>query len=156
VREFHSITKFLEERNTPFQVLVHDPAYTSEEAARARNASLRTGIKALVFLCDRNPILVVVRGDHKADRKKLRKATHTRDIRLASPEEVKRVSNCEIGAVHPLGPLMSVWKTVMDESILENTRVNFSPGLHTHTINMPAQALVSLAEPVIADIAESD
>lgn len=96
---------------------------------------------------------MLVRGDHKADTKKLRKVTQTKNIRLATAQEVVSVCNCEIGSVHPLGPLMNVSKTIMDRTILDNDRVNFSAGLHTHTVNMPLRVFIAIAEPVIAEIA---
>jgi prolyl-tRNA editing enzyme YbaK/EbsC (Cys-tRNA(Pro) deacylase) len=152
-KAFHDIKALLEKRGADFRVLVHEPVHTSEEAARARRAPQKSGIKALIFFCDGSPFLVLVRGDHKADTKKLRKVTQTKDIRLATAEEVVDVCNCEIGSVHPLGPLMNISKTIMDRTILNNDRVNFSAGLPTHTINMPLKAFVGIAEPVITDIA---
>ena len=152
-KAFHDIKAFLEKKGVDFRVLVHEPVHTSEEAAKARGAPQKSGIKALIFVCDGSPFLVLVRGDHKADTKKLRKVTQTKNIRLATAGEVVNVCNCEIGSVHPLGPLMNVSKTIMDTTILDNDRVNFSAGLHTHTINMPLKVLVAIAEPVIAEIA---
>jgi prolyl-tRNA editing enzyme YbaK/EbsC (Cys-tRNA(Pro) deacylase) len=152
-KAFHDIKGFLQKKGADFQVLVHQPVHTSEQAARARGAPQKSGIKALIFFCDRSPFLVLVRGDHRADTKKLRKVTQTKDIRLATAEEVLDVCNCEVGSVHPLGPLMKVSKTIMDRTILDNDRVNFSAGLHTHTVNMPLKAFLAVAAPVIADIA---
>jgi prolyl-tRNA editing enzyme YbaK/EbsC (Cys-tRNA(Pro) deacylase) len=119
-----------------------------------RKEPQKSGVKALIFFCDRNPILILVRGDHSADIKKVKRVTGAKKVRLATPEQVMNVCSCEIGSVHPLGRLMHVDRTIMDKTISENDRVNFSAGLHTHTINMNQIDFVRIAQPEIVDIAK--
>jgi len=153
-KEFKDIKALLEKRGVDFRVHVHEPVYTSEQAAKARKAPQKSGVKSLIFFCDGNPALILVRGDHTADTRKIKRVTGAKDVRLASPEEVMSVCNCEIGSVHPLGMLMQVSTTIMDRTIIENERVNFSPGLHTHTININLTDFVRIAQPEIVEIAK--
>jgi prolyl-tRNA editing enzyme YbaK/EbsC (Cys-tRNA(Pro) deacylase) len=80
------------------------------------------------------------------DLKKLAKIVGTKKLRLASSKEVKKITGCEIGSVHPFGNLHKL-ETYLDESILENQTVNFNAGLHTVTIQMSTKELVRIVEP---------
>ena len=153
-KEFKDIKSLLGNEGVDFRVYVHEPVYTSDQAARVRKEPQKSGVKSLIFFCDRNPVLILVRGDHSADTRKIKRVTGAKDVRLATPEEVMNACNCEIGSVHPLGQLMQVVRTIMDKTISENARVNFSAGLHTHTISMNLTDFVRIAQPEIVDIAK--
>lgn len=94
-----------------------------------------------------------MRGDHKADSGKLRKILGAKDIRLASPEDVLRITNCEVGSVHPFGLLFSLG-VYMDSAIQEIDEVNFSAGTHVNSIRMKRVDMVNLIKPKIADVAK--
>lgn len=151
--EFFAIKNFLDSRRVSYEVFEHGPVYTSEQAARVRGEPLSSGVKSLVFKAEDDFILALVPGDKKADFAKLRSISGKKNIRLATPEEVLKVCNCEIGSVHPFGNLMgSGIKTCMDRSILQNTRVNFNVGLHTMTVRMSPQDLKEIIKPEVVDL----
>lgn len=179
-KEFLAICALLNASGIEYQASEHEPVFTSEEAARVRGIALRTGVKALVFRCkyekrfegdaaaeenyigrDKKDdetensrtgyILALVRADHRVDTKKLKEFLGVVDVSLATPAEVLRFTNCEIGSVHPFGNLMAM-RTVMDRSILENEFVNFNAGLHTKSVSMRAKDLLQVARPQLVDI----
>src|SRR3989344_2087310 len=153
------IIEFLERNKVKYKLIVHKAIYTSEEGAKARGLELRNGVKSLIFKFGNEAFrLLLVRGDRKADLKKLREIFNVKNIRLASPEEVLKISGCEIGSVHPFGMLMNSdgvdgldgldgLEIIMDESILENTDVDFSIGQHTHSAEMAARDFLKLLKP---------
>ncbi len=149
------IIEFLERNKVKYKLIVHKAIYTSEEGAKARGLELRNGVKSLIFKFGGDVFkLLLVRGDRKADIKKLREIFNVKNIRLASPEEVLDISGCEIGSVHPFGMLMKSGidgadelEIIMDESILENTDVDFSIGQHTHSMEMTARDFLKVIKP---------
>ena len=154
-QEFLAIKKLLDGKKVNYKIFEHEPVYTSEDAARVRGEELHTGVKALVFKTGDEFILALVPGDKKVDFSKLRSATGTKNIRMATPEEVLKVCDCEIGSVHPFGNLMgSGIKTYMDRSILNNDHVNFNVGLHTMTVRMSPQDLKEITQPQLVDMAK--
>jgi hypothetical protein len=42
-KEMEAIKKFLEDKNIKYELLVHEPVYTSEQAAKARGSELKKG-----------------------------------------------------------------------------------------------------------------
>ncbi len=83
----------------------------------------------------------LVAADRRIDLKKLAKIVKTKKLRLASPQEVLKITGCEVGSVHPFGNLHRL-PTYLDSSVLENDMVNFNVGLHTVSIHMKAKDLI--------------
>jgi Ala-tRNA(Pro) deacylase len=119
--------------------LEHEPALTSEDAARIRGTTLGQGIKSLVFTDGKGLwILVDLPSDKKADQTKVAAAfgLGRKDIRLATPEEVLEITGCEVGAVPPFGHKTAL-KTLVDKGIYANTESAFNIGLRTHSVRIP-------------------
>ena len=141
------ILDFLEEKKAKFKLIIHKPIFTAEEGAFVRKVPLRLGVKSLIFKLDKDEFkLILVRGDRKADLNKLRKILNVKNIRLASPEEVLKISGCEIGSVHPFGNLMGL-DILMASSILENELMDFNIGQHTHSAEMKVKDFIALLKP---------
>jgi Ala-tRNA(Pro) deacylase len=143
------IARMLEEQGVKYELLEHEPVYTSEQAAKVRGVSLRTGVKALVCKTSENKIiLVLVRADKRADLDRVAKMEGAKRVSLASPEEVLKHTGCEIGSVPPFGHRKAL-KTYLDREILEQDEVNFNIGEHTKSIRMRARDLLRVMEPVL-------
>lgn len=94
------IEQMLKDSGFEHEITEHGPVYTSEEAANVRGVELRTGVKALVLkTTDGNFILGLCPADKRVDLKKLAGIEGVKRLRLASPEEVKKVTDCGIGSV---------------------------------------------------------
>jgi Cys-tRNA(Pro) deacylase len=81
------------------------PTTTVDESARAAGVSPEQIIKSIVFLVDGAPRLVVVNGNARIDYKRLASVwrTNRRRIRMASPQDVLRITGYEVGGVPPFG-----------------------------------------------------
>ena len=149
--EFDALKKLLEESQVDHKVLTHDRVYTSEEAAKIRGVPLSSGVKAMVVRTKSGFLLVVVPGDRRIDfellRVKIGKAS------LASPEDVFRLTGCEIGSVHPFGPLFGL-QVFMDRRILDNNIVNFNAGLHEVSISMSPRDMINIIKPELGEFSK--
>ena len=168
--QLDEIKRLLDSRGIKYETSEHEPVYTSEDAARIRGEELKTGAKALIFSISKayrnleeDPllhrfkagkefILCIVPGNMKIDTKKLKEILSCRDVRMATPEEVLRVSGCEIGSVHPIGNIMGL-KTYADRRLFDNEYVNFNAGLHTTSIRMRSKDFLEIVKPEIVDYA---
>jgi Cys-tRNA(Pro) deacylase len=146
------IKKMLNDNNIKYKVQKHKPVSTSAEAAKVRGVELKTGVKALLLQTQEDKyVLGLVAADRRINLKKFAKIVNTKKLRMASPENVLKITGCKVGCVHPFGNLKNIL-TFLDESILENEEINFSAGLHTVSISMSSKDLVSLINPVINSI----
>jgi len=154
IREFKQVKELLDRSGIAYEVSEHTPVYTSEEAANVRGVELETGVKALVFKTEQGRfVLGLIAADRKMNVKKLAKIAGIRKLELASPQDVLKVTGCEVGSVHPFGNLFGL-TTYMDGSVLENNSVNFNAGLHTVSVYMKAKDLVKAIKPVVSEFSK--
>ncbi|KKQ02074.1 MAG: Aspartyl-tRNA synthetase [Candidatus Roizmanbacteria bacterium GW2011_GWA2_36_23] len=145
---FDKIEKLLNNNNIAYEVSKHKPVFTSEEAAKARGTELKEGAKALVMFADKKPVMIVLTADKKADTKKLKSEYKFKDLRMATPEEVRIVTGVGIGAVPPFGNLFGI-PLYVDSLLKENKKVSFNAGEHTKSITLSSQDYLRVAEATI-------
>lgn len=96
---------------------------TVDAAARQLGVSRERIIKSLLFVDDAGlPVLAIVTGDKRVDEAKLAAACNAKNVRRATPEEVKSFTGYDVGAVPPVGH-KSMIRTIIDESVLQFDRV---------------------------------
>jgi len=148
-KETKQIINFLDKSKVKYKIITHSPIHTAEEATKVRKTLINEAVKSLIFKLDKDAFkLVLVRGDKRANLNILKKLLNSKNIRLASPEEVIKLTGCEIGSCHPFGNLNGL-EIIMDASILENEIVDFNIGQHTHSCEMKTKDLVKLLKPKI-------
>ncbi len=149
--EVKRIMELLDSKNVFYRVIEHESVFTSEQAAKVRGVELKSGVKALVLKTREGKfILGLIAADRRINLRKLAEIVNTRELSLARPEEVLKVTNCEIGSVHPFGILHGL-PTYMDVSILENEYVDFNIGVHTKSVEMKSKDLVDVINPFKED-----
>lgn len=152
--EFEKMVSFLREKKAKFELLEHEPVFTSADAARVRGAQASMGVKAIVLKTENKKfVLACVPGDKKVDTKRLSNILGEKRVFLASPPEVLKLTGCEIGSVSPLCVIFGI-NTVFDKSVFENQLLEFNVGLHTHSIRMPSTELRQVLAAQIQDFAK--
>ncbi|MBI2598537.1 MAG: hypothetical protein HYW50_05070 [Candidatus Diapherotrites archaeon] len=150
-KEFEKIIGFLKENNLKFELLEHEPVFTSEQAAKVRKAQLSQGVKAIVLKSSSTQfVLACVSGDKKIDLKKLAVLCGEKKFSLASAQEVLQQTGCEIGSVSPIGVVYPL-PTYFDKKIFENEIVEFNVGLHTKSVRMDPKELAKALKPRVAE-----
>lgn len=148
-----NILLLLRENNVKFEAYEHEPAHTSEEAARIRNTDLSLGAKALIFIADKKPILVVCPGDKKVDTKAFKILFEVKDMVLAAPEKVTELTTLKIGSIPPIGKALNI-KSYFDVSFRQKDDVVFNAASLTFSIKMKALDLIKIEEPTFGDFAK--
>lgn len=144
------IVDYLTKNGIPFETIEHEPVFTSEQAAAVRGLSLKQGAKSLLLKTGETFTLAILAGDRKLNSKKLKTDLNTKDLRFATPDEVKKIMGCEIGACYPFGNLISV-KMLVDNSISQNELISFNPGVHTVSIKLKWLDYYNLIKPQISN-----
>ncbi len=132
---FEEILNLLKTNKVEYQLIEHEPVYTSEQAARVRGLSLAEGAKSLLLKANNSFVLAVLPGDRKLDSKKVKIILQTKKLRFATPEEVVNIMGCEIGACYPFGNILKI-RTLVDPKLGTNDGISFNPGLHEKTIRL--------------------
>jgi YHS domain-containing protein len=81
---------------------------------------------------------------------RLKDVTHAQWLRLAREDEFKGLyTDCEIGAMPPLGPLYRQ-DVVVEESLADHRDIVFDAGSHREAIRMPYAEFERLVRPTVA------
>jgi Ala-tRNA(Pro) deacylase len=150
---FTRIEAWLNEHGVAFQVLRHEPVFTSAEAAAARGTPLASGAKALVCKANDEFRLFVLPADRKLSGKALRATHGWKSFRFATPDEVLELTGLTPGSIPPLGSLFGL-ATHCDRRLGEQSSINFNAGDHSISVSMRYDDYVSVEHPELGDFAE--
>jgi prolyl-tRNA editing enzyme YbaK/EbsC (Cys-tRNA(Pro) deacylase) len=158
------IVALLRKHDVPFKTFEHQAVRTSEEAAAVRpEYSIAQGAKALIVrvkLRNKLPekekqfVQIVVAGDKKFNPKRARTALGAKDIRFATEEEVKEITEGVMpGGVPPFGNLFGL-SVYVDESLFNNKDIIFNAGDREFSIAMSAEDYQRIVKPHVVSITE--
>ena len=125
--------KSLKQFNTDLKVIeLEQTARTANDAATALGCKVGAIVKSLLFKAGENFILCLVSGDKRCSLNKLKKILNEKDVSMANPDDVKRVTGYTIGGVSPTGHLTKI-KIYIDEN-LKNFNSIFAAAGHPNAV----------------------
>ena len=128
---------------------------TAEDAARAAGCSIAQIVKSIVLVCDGRPVVALVPGDRRVDRRKVAARAGAAKARIASAEEVLAATGFEAGAVAPF-PLPGVSLVLVEQLMLGHDVLWVGAGSRSHLAAVGPHDLVTLSGARPADLVESD
>jgi Ala-tRNA(Pro) deacylase len=159
VETFLKIKQILDDAKVEYTHLTHEHVHHSSDAAKIRGTNLEDAAKAIVLKAEFKDdngyksfkfIQAVIPASIRIDLKKLKIILDSKNISLASPEEVLEQTGCTIGSVPPFGKIFGI-EMYMDESILEKDLIVFSAGTHTDSIQLKAEDYYRVLEPIVLE-----
>ncbi len=143
---FARVDDLLGRHGVAFDVLRHEPVYTSQQAAEVRGTPLASGAKALVCKADDRFVMLVLPADRRLASKEVRRAKGWRKLRFADREEVLSLTGLEPGSIPPFGSLFGL-PTLCDERLGENETINFNAGDHSISVSMRYEDYLRVESP---------
>jgi len=147
---FEKIKQLFDQANIEYQVIDHEPVLTCQYAAKIRGTRPEQGAKALVCFADKQPILIVLPCSSRLDFKAFKNWQQVKDLRMATPEEVKDLTGVKVGAVPPIGPAIGL-PVFVDEKLMQEPKICFNAGMHTRSILMGSQDYLGIIKPTIGN-----
>ena len=99
--------KSLKEFNSDLKVIVlEQTARTANDAATSLGCNVGAIVKSLLFKTGDSFVLCLVSGDKRCSLNKLKKILDEKDVSMANPEDVKKITGYTIGGVSPTGHLV--------------------------------------------------
>ena len=125
--------KSIKEFDSNLKVIVLDQtARTANEAATALGCRVGAIIKSLLFKAGKDFVLCLVSGDRRCSINKLKNTLKEKDVSMANPEDVKKITGYTIGGVSPTGHLVKT-KIFIDEN-LKNFESIFAAAGHPNAV----------------------
>ena len=145
--EVQRIKEFFKENEIQVKYFEHKPVITSQDAANTRGIALHQGIKAILLTNEKEFVVVNIPADKKVDIKKVAETLNwsKNKIRMATHDEVLKITGCEIGAVPPFGHKEKI-QIFVDKQIYNNEENAFNIGLRTESVHVPTKEMKKVFE----------
>lgn len=148
-----SIADYLDRNHASYSVLLHATAYTAQQEAAVAHIPGNEWAKAVCCIADGQPVLAVLPAPRAVDFERLQQILHAQSVRLAREAELAELySDCEVGAMPPLGPLYGQ-PVVVDRTLAGQPQIVFNGGSHRDAIRMPYREFDRLVHPAVAEFA---
>jgi len=108
-------------------ICLEQTARTAQDAATALGCNVGAIVKSLLFRTGDNFVLCLVSGDKRCSLNKLKKIIDEKDISMAHPDNVKKITGYTIGGVSPVGHLNKV-KIYIDNNLERFTTIFAAAG----------------------------
>jgi Ala-tRNA(Pro) deacylase len=153
---FDRLVARLEAESADFRVIEHVPEGRSEQISKIRGNHPSQAAKAMVVAVKsgegRKFVLAVLPGDRRVDFGAIAKAVGGKKAALAAPEEAKRLTECEMGAVPPFS-FSDELTLVVDPNLLAHDRIAFNAGRLDRSMFLATASYIAVAKPLVAPIA---
>ena len=113
-------------------IILEQTARTAKDAASSLGCKVGAIVKSLLFKSGENFVLCLVSGDKRCSINKLKKILNEKDVSMANPEDVKKITGYTIGGVSPTGHLVKT-KIFIDEN-LKNFKSIFAAAGHPNAV----------------------
>jgi Cys-tRNA(Pro) deacylase len=108
-------------------ICLEQTARTAQDAATALGCNVGAIVKSLLFSTGNSFVLCLVSGDQRCSLNKLKKIIDEKDVSMAKPDDVKKVTGYTIGGVSPVGHLSKI-KIFIDSNLERFTKVFAAAG----------------------------
>ncbi|MHC5023710.1 MAG: aminoacyl-tRNA deacylase [Planctomycetota bacterium] len=137
----------LDEHHVKYETIAHDPAYTAQGIAATAHIPGQELAKTVMVKLDGRLAMCVLPATRKISFEKVRKATGSEKVELATEAEfAARFPSCEVGAMPPFGNLYDL-DVFADESLAEDEIIAFNAGSHVELIRLAFADYQELVHP---------
>ena len=144
LKKFNSEIKVIELEQT---------ARTANDAANSLNTEVGSIVKSLLFRNEGNFLLCLLSGDKRCSLNKLKKIFNSKDLSMASPDEVKDQTGYTIGGVSPVGHKNKL-EILVDESLNRFKNLYAAAGHPNCIFKINFDELLNLTNGTVKDIVE--
>jgi Cys-tRNA(Pro) deacylase len=113
-------------------ICLEQTARTANDAATALGCNVGAIVKSLLFNSGNDFVLCLVSGDKRCSLNKLKKTLDEKDVSMAHPNDVKKITGYTIGGVSPVGHLNKV--KIFIDSNLNRFKTVFAAAGHPNCV----------------------
>ena len=146
---FKEFEAFLERNNIWHEFIEKENTATAEKASQY----VKNVAKSIIFEIGDEFILVILSGSKKVSRKKLRPLIGADNVKLASADDVLRITGFEVGAVPPIGHKNKI-KCILDNHVALLNDVWAGGGTTNRLVHLKVKDIIKFNNPIVADVSE--
>ena len=134
-------------------ICLEQTARTALDAATALGCNVGAIVKSLLLNAGDGFILCLISGDKRCSLHKLKKILDEKNVSMAKPEDVKKITGYTIGGVSPVGHLTKI-KIFIDNNLERFTQVFAAAGHPNCVFEISLIKLKNLTSGQIKELAE--
>ena len=156
---FERIVRLLEAGGARYRVIEHEPEGRSEHISRIRGNLPGQAAKAMVVAVKtkdgRRFALAILPGNRRVDFGAIARHLGGSKASFAAPEEAKRLTGCDMGAVPPFS-FTDELRLMVDPKLLEHQEIAFNAGRLDRSMFLATQSYLDIVKPMVAPVAASE
>lgn len=148
---------FLDERESPYTKLTFPPDTEKGAANVAQGLGCKPSqmVKTLIFETGgEEHVLVMLPADKNAISGHLKKAIGSRNIKMAQPETVKRVTGYEIGSIPPFHWQPQGFRSFIDAALIKEDVLGVGAGVWGQEIMIKPHDLVAASSATVVNLTD--
>ena len=134
-------------------IILEQTARTAKDAATSLGCKVGAIVKSLLFKAGDNFVLCLVSGDKRCSLNKLKKILNQKDVSLANPEDVKKITGYTIGGVSPVGHLTKL-KIILDNNLKRFSKIYAAAGHPNAVFGIDLNQFIILTSAEIEEFTE--
>ena len=134
-------------------ICLEQTARTAQDAATALGCNVGAIVKSLLFSTGDSFVLCLVSGDQRCSLNKLKKIIDEKNVSMAKPDDVKKITGYTIGGVSPVGHLTKI-KIFIDSNLERFTKVFAAAGHPNCVFEISFNQLTNLTSGEIRELTE--
>ncbi|MDC0943688.1 YbaK/EbsC family protein [Candidatus Pelagibacter sp.] len=134
-------------------ICLDQTARTAQDAATALSCNVGAIVKSLLFSTEDSFVLCLVSGDQRCSLNKLKKIIDEKNVSMAKPDDVKKITGYTIGGVSPVGHLTKI-KIFIDSNLERFTKVFAAAGHPNCVFEISFNKLTNLTSGEIRELTE--
>ncbi|MEI7604360.1 MAG: YbaK/EbsC family protein [bacterium] len=148
-RQHNNLVELFGKYNLEYEIIEHEAEGISEKIAAIRGNKPEEGCKSMLLRWksynDKGYLLADVPGNLKVNIDGIKVLKGFNELRMATPDEVRNVTKCEIGAVPPFGELFEI-ESVFDEKLFLNEYLYFNAASLIKSIKIKSSEVKKIIE----------
>ncbi len=138
-----TVSHYLSRQGAEYDILSHPHTSTSGETAQVSHVPGALLAKPVLLEDERGYLMAIVPSNRQVNLGELHRQMN-RNLGLATEGELGALfSDCEVGALPPLGPAYGI-ETIIDNEIAEQADIFFEAGDHEQLIHVTAETFSNL------------
>ncbi|WGL18275.1 YbaK/EbsC family protein [Microbulbifer bruguierae] len=131
-----TVSQYLNEHSVHYRVIPHDHSATSRESAHKAGLREDTVAKAILLEDDQGLVMAIIPSSSSLDMRAVHDETGRNQLEMVKETEFGEIfSDCEVGALPPLGPAYGI-TTLVDSSLDLCDTVYLESGDHESLVAM--------------------
>lgn len=126
---------------------------SAKDIAEMSGCDIKSVIKTLLFVGEKN-VIACVPGDKAVDVKKLKLIANSKELKMATEQQVSKITGYKMGGVSPFFENNEEVQRILDENCLTPEKINIGAGEKTVGIELSSEDLAKIWPGKIANISK--